>query len=120
MSPHTAPADAVIAFFSAWQVFMDTENFDTATFVTSASAHGHAHPDYLPAVLVPGAYVVRKLYAKTKIIPLMEVDRAYPPGCAHPSDYRRPHQGRRGGGARRGAQGHCGTHPPLPLLISGL
>ncbi|KLT38743.1 amino acid permease [Cutaneotrichosporon oleaginosum] len=66
----------IIALFSAWQVFMDTENFDKATFITSASSPNESHPDYLPAVLVPGAYVVRKLYAKTKIIPLLEVDLA--------------------------------------------
>jgi hypothetical protein len=35
-------------------------------------------------VLVPGAYVARKLYAKTKIIPLMEIDRACPRVRAHP------------------------------------
>lgn len=31
-------------------------------------------PDYLPAVLVPLAYILRKLYARTKIIPLHEID----------------------------------------------
>ncbi|GMK58046.1 hypothetical protein CspeluHIS016_0500780 [Cutaneotrichosporon spelunceum] len=56
----------IIALFSAWQVFKDTEHFDTATFITN----------YLPAVLVPGAYVARKFYAKTKIVPLTEVDLA--------------------------------------------
>ncbi|BEI82200.1 hypothetical protein CcaverHIS002_0300680 [Cutaneotrichosporon cavernicola] len=56
----------IIALFSAWQVFMDTKHFDKANFITN----------YLPAVLVPGAYVARKLYAKTKIVPLLEIDLA--------------------------------------------
>ena len=54
----------VVAFFAAWSVFYDTKNFDAAKFITT----------YLPVIGVPLLYVCRKLYAKTSIIPLDEID----------------------------------------------
>jgi len=55
----------VIIFFSGWQVFRHTgKDFDRATFITN----------YLPAVWFPLMYVGYKIYAKTRIIPPLEVD----------------------------------------------
>lgn len=55
----------VIIIFSGWQVFRHTgKDFDRATFITN----------YLPAVWFPALYFGYKFYAKTKIIPGIEVD----------------------------------------------
>lgn len=54
----------IIIFFSGWTVFLDLENFDHATLITN----------YLPMVLVPIAYLVKKFWSKTKTVGLMEMD----------------------------------------------
>ena len=53
-----------IAFFSGWAVFMDVKHFDAAKFVTN----------YLPLPVLPAFYIGRKLWTRSKILPLDEVD----------------------------------------------
>ncbi|OCF39363.1 hypothetical protein I317_06848 [Kwoniella heveanensis CBS 569] len=53
----------VVLFFSAWYVFLKG-GWDTATFITS----------YLPIVLFPITYFGHKLWSKSKLVPLTEMD----------------------------------------------
>ncbi|WOO76676.1 Dicarboxylic amino acid permease [Vanrija pseudolonga] len=66
----------LIIFFSGWEVFLHNgKKFDHATFITN----------YLPVVLVLGAYGGHKLYAKTKPVPISEMDLHT--GARHKGDY---------------------------------
>lgn len=69
---------ALVAVFSGWHVFMDTENFDAAVFITSEvtgeGCRANCRTDYLPLPLLPAFYIGRKWYTGSKIIPLDEID----------------------------------------------